>query len=476
MSYKSKLLTYFAILFAIFALSIVGFQWQRDRKMRREMLENRLESYSDIVAKVYASDSTEAIATAMELIERTFAEELRITVIDLDGTVRYEHWKNINRNKENHSDRPEVIMANHESSHKGSDIRVSHTTGEEFFYFSKRYDRHVVRVAVPFNATTQSMLETDNMLLWFVFGIFPFVLVALVYTADRFGESVEALRQFVDSAERGLVDYEHLYFPRSELGETAKKVVDAYRRAEEGRIGIQQEKEKKRLFKRQVSNNISHELRTPVAAIQGYLETMVNNPQLSEQQRQHFVSRAYVQSQRLSALIRDVALITKMDEAPEKIPREPLNLYDVVEEVKADLQSMVEEKGVGIDNRITDEAEVMGNYSLLYSVFRNLIENSMKYAAPCQCTLEIVEDADDVIALRFYDNGHGVPEEHLSHLFERFYRADEGRTRSTSSRMESGTGLGLSIVRNAIIFHGGSIRASNRLEGGLQFDFSLKKE
>ena len=481
MTYKSKLLTYFAILFGVFAVLIIGFQWQRDRKARREVLENRLETYADLVAKVYERHQSDSIAAAMQVIERSFADDLQITVLALNGQVLFEHWALAHPDSAKHNAKPEVQMALHLADGEGRDIRMANT-GIEHYYYSKRYPNIVVRVALPFDATTQSMLQPDNMLLWFVVGLFPFVLVALVYTADRFGKSIESLRTFVDSAERGLVDYDHIQFPSGELGRMGRKVVDTYRRAEEGRIAVEKEKEKKRIFKRQMSNNISHELRTPVAAIQGYLETIVNNPTLDEQQARYFISRAYLQSQRLTALIRDVALITKMEEAAEKIPREWLNLFDTIEEVVADLQPFTDETRVTIENRVTDDVEVMGNYSLIYSVFRNLIENSMKYAAPCHCVIEVKSVENDAVHFRFYDNGQGLPEKHLSHIFERFYRAEEGRTRDTSApnpsqrQLESGTGLGLSIVRNAIAFHGGCITASNRAEGGLQFDFFLRRE
>ena len=119
------------------------------------------------------------------------------------------------------------------------------------------------------------------------------------------------------------------------------------------------------------------------------------------------------------------------------------------------------------------------NYTLLHAIFRNLLENSIRYAGPgveacltCSETTAnglLTAEKKRRIVCSYYDTGHGVGDEHLERIFERFYRIDEGRTRDG----RGGTGLGLSIVRNAVIFHGGEIRAHNRPEGGLQFDFSL---
>ena len=113
---------------------------------------------------------------------------------------------------------------------------------------------------------------------------------------------------------------------------------------------------------------------------------------------------------------------------------------------------------------------MQGNKSLLYSVFRNLTDNAIAYAGNgTTITLDAVENNKDW-SFAFYDNGIGVANEHLSRIFERFYRVDKGR-----SRKLGGTGLGLAIVKNAVMIHGGTIQAKNLPTGGLRFDFNIKK-
>ena len=124
-----------------------------------------------------------------------------------------------------------------------------------------------------------------------------------------------------------------------------------------------------------------------------------------------------------------------------------------------------------IENHIPADTIIRGNYSLVYSIFRNLFENSIRHAGPETIIHAECYNQDDTFCyFRYYDTGCGVAEEHLPRLFERFYRVSEGRTRDAG-----GTGLGLSIVRNAIQFHQGNISVRNRREGGLEFLFTLKK-
>ena len=223
-----------------------------------------------------------------------------------------------------------------------------------------------------------------------------------------------------------------------------------------------------------MSNNITHELRTPVSSISGYLETLLTATNLTEERRQGFLKRAHLQTQRLAAIIRDISLITKVDEAPEMMPREQLSLPLVVAEVCEELSAPIQQRRASLHLQLPDEALLQGNYSLLHAIFRNLVENSLRYG-PEGVAIHLTLDREDATHyyLTYYDNGGGVEPRHLSRLFERFYRAQEGRTRDGADI--GGTGLGLSIVRNAVLFHRGNITVRNRPEEGLEFTFSLAK-
>lgn len=228
------------------------------------------------------------------------------------------------------------------------------------------------------------------------------------------------------------------------------------------------EEEKDRMLKREMTNNIAHELRTPVSSISGYIESMMN-VNMDDERRNFYLHRADVQVRRLSDLIRDIGLITNMEEAPGMFDLECVSVKDTVKEVVDDLADQISEHSFSVDVHVEDDLTVEGSHTLLYSIFRNLIDNSLSYAGDgSRIVIDNYARDDQFCYFKVYDNGVGVPAEHLPKLFDRFYRVDKGR-----SRKNGGTGLGLSIVRNAVKFHKGSISAKNRSEGGLEFVFSL---
>ena len=233
---------------------------------------------------------------------------------------------------------------------------------------------------------------------------------------------------------------------------------------------IPQEEEQARL-KRQLTQNIAHELKTPVSSIQGYLETILSNPNIPKDTVKTFLERSYAQSNRLTTLLRDISVLTRMDEAPEMMEREAVNLSLVVENIINEVNLGLEEKHIKVINLMPQALMINGNHSLLYSIFRNLMDNAIAYAGTnIHITINCFREDDTFYYFSFSDSGIGVEEEHLTRLFERFYRVDKGR-----SRKLGGTGLGLAIVKNAVLFHGGTIFAKNAPNGGLEFVFTLQK-
>ena len=234
---------------------------------------------------------------------------------------------------------------------------------------------------------------------------------------------------------------------------------------------VTQETEQARL-KKQLTQNIAHELKTPVSSIQGYLETIVNNPDLSRDKLDQFIARSYAQSNRLTHLLSDISLLTRMEEAPNMTEKESVNLYQMVQNIFNEVALQLEEKQIKTQNLLPANLYIKGNPSLLYSIFRNLTDNVIAYAGTdIHITIRCFRQGEKFYYFSFADTGIGVTSEHLGRLFERFYRVDKGR-----SRKLGGTGLGLAIVKNAVLLHEGSIFAKNNPEGGLEFIFTLSKE
>lgn len=234
---------------------------------------------------------------------------------------------------------------------------------------------------------------------------------------------------------------------------------------------VTQEEEQVRL-KRQLTQNIAHELKTPVSSIQGYLETIVNNENISRDKINTFLERCYAQSNRLSRLLRDISVLTRMDEAANMIDMERVDISVLVGNIINEVSLELEEKHISIVDSLKKGIQIKGNYSLLYSIFRNLMDNAIAYAGTnIQININCFREDENYYYFSFADTGIGVSPEHLNRLFERFYRVDKGR-----SRKLGGTGLGLAIVKNAVIIHGGNISAKNNQGGGLEFVFTLAKE
>lgn len=230
--------------------------------------------------------------------------------------------------------------------------------------------------------------------------------------------------------------------------------------------------EKNRLLKQEMTNNIAHELKTPVSSIRGYVETLLEQENIDAVKQKFFLERTYTQVLRLSDLIRDVALITKTEEASDLFNKETINIHDTVKEVVTDLENPLHNSHIAVNNEVSDNVEIQGNHTLLYSIFRNLIDNVINYAGEnISIGIDCYAEDDEFYYFSFYDTGTGIEEEYLNRIFDRFFRISEGRSRKTG-----GSGLGLSIVKNAILFHKGQISAKNRKDGGLEFIFSLRKK
>ncbi len=331
-------------------------------------------------------------------------------------------------------------------------------------------DMHIDRLKV--------VAASNSFLLWGVIAILLVVLAIFAVILRRLNRNIKQLRRFVRDADEGRSIDTLPEFADDELGKMSRHMVNIYMRLrrttedleQEHAKALHQEQEKIRI-KRQLTNNINHELKTPVSSIRGYLETILANPDMDEQTRRSFLEKSYKHCERLRMLLQDVSTITRMEDAGSMFSREDVCLRRVVDEIAADIALLPIERRMRVNVSIPEDVMVVGNTLLLTSVFRNLTDNAIAYSGGRDIYVVLSSQSDTHYHFEVSDNGIGVEEEHLPHLFERFYRVDKGR-----SRKEGGTGLGLAIVKNAILLHGGEIEARNRREGGLQFLFSIAKK
>ncbi len=459
-----------------FAWMLVGcfvlFQYGREKRFKAEQLDTRLQLLNLRVLDALA-DGMPPDTAAMRYGDSF--PDLRFTLVGFDGAVLFD--TSSDSVTANHLDRPEIAQALAQGT--GYTIRrYSESTDRNCFYSAMRGDSVLLRVAVPYSVSLREVLAADRGFLWFMLGSTLLMSVLAYFATRRLGHNITRLDDFARRAERGERFDGSEPFPDDELGSISNHIVRLYTRLQrtaadrdrEHAAALHEEQEKIRI-KRQLTNNINHELKTPVAAIQGYLETMLAHPELPEDMRRSFLEKSHAQSERLRSLLVDVSTLTRMEEASGLIGREPVVLNDLIDELVADMRLRPSAERMTVVCDFPERVEVEGNPALLGAIFRNLTDNAVAYSGGSEITVRLVENTPESCTILFADNGSGVPEEHLPHLFERFYRIDKGR-----SRKLGGTGLGLAIVRNAVSFHGGSISVRNRASGGLEFCFSLRRK
>ena len=419
--HKRLFLQLIAFSWAIVICFIV-FQYIREKEYKSEHLSAQLQQYNRHL--IYAIEEGVSYEEHISSYEKPF-KDLRITLITFSGAVIYDNVISID-SLSNHNNRPEII----EAKKKGSGYHIgrqSTSDGKEYFYSATKGERIIVRTAIPYSNTLQDLLAAD----W------TFILIMIIITLSM---------SFI------------AFFTTRKLGKDIEKV---------NRYEAEQEKNR---IKCQLTNNINHELKTPVASIQVCLETLLSGISLSEEKRQELIERCYIHNERLRNLLNDVSLITRIEDGNTLISKEPIVINEIIKEVEEELGIMPENERLNLHTDFTQKVTIEGNLSLIGSIFRNLTENAIRYSEGKNIYISLIENDDIKCLIRFEDDGKGVKEEELPHLFERFYRVDKGR-----SRQMGGTGLGLAIVKHSVQFHGGTIKVSNRPQGGLRFDFSLKK-
>ena len=453
-------------------LCFIGFQYMREKQYKSDYLSLQLQVYNQHLLE--AVEDGEPHETYIATHQKPFAN-LRISIITLSGTVLYDNMLPVD-SLDNHRMRPEVSAALKKGSgyHIG---RQSTSDGVEYFYSATRGKDLIARTAIPYSASLRELLQADWTFLVIMISISLAMSVLAYFATRRLGKNMERLNRFAAKAEKGEVFDEKEPFPNDELGSISSHIIQLYAqwqqtvkdRDKAHEAALRQEQEKIRI-KRQLSNNINHELKTPVASIGVCLETLLSGISLSEEKRQELIERCYTNNERLRRLLNEVSLITRMEDGSALIGKEKVVINDILTEIAEELEIMPEEERLTLHTDFNEQVIIDGNLSLIGSIFRNLTENAIAYSEGKNIFISLIKNNDTECHIRFEDDGKGVEPEQLPRLFERFYRVDKGR-----SRQLGGTGLGLSIVKHAIQFHGGTITANNRPHGGLRFDFSLKK-
>jgi signal transduction histidine kinase len=472
-SFQRNLLLSIGGVFLLFAICFSVYQYKREKEYKIDILHSRLQMYNYEMVQTVGKDSMSCSRRFRDYVVHHQMEGLRVSVIDKEGRVIFDSYDTDVEALGNHLQRTEIQQALREGS--GYDIkRMSQSTHETYFYSATRFDDVIVRAAVPYSAELTRSLQADNTYIYYS-GVLTLLLgIVLYYITHRISRHIGYLREFAVKAEEGeKLDHElERRLPDDELGDISHTIIMLYwklRHSEEEKVRI----------KRQLTQNAAHELKTPAASIHGYLESIIDNPDMPENKKKHFLERCFAQSERMNKLLLDMSALTKLDEIDDdrseaREAYRPVDVLQIIQSALDDTALQLQEKGIAPSLQLPQHVEVLGDQSLIYSIFRNLIDNAIAYATGASLLsitcAEVEKEGRHFYEFIVSDNGQGVEAQHLTHLFERFYRVDKGR-----SRKLGGTGLGLAIVKNAVVAHGGQATALSTPGGGLTIRFTLAR-
>jgi two-component system phosphate regulon sensor histidine kinase PhoR len=224
-------------------------------------------------------------------------------------------------------------------------------------------------------------------------------------------------------------------------------------------------------FRREFLGNLSHELKTPIFSIQGYILTLLEGGLEDQEVNKLFLERASKATERMVSIIADLDQITKIEADSFKLDIRPIDIVELVKEVFESLDLKAKEKNITLKlEKDYNSVFVDADKNKIAQVLTNLIGNSIFYGTPNGKTVISISNVDDLVLISVQDNGLGIEEVHLSRLFERFYRVEKSRNRN-----EGGSGLGLAIVKHLLEAHGQSITVKSKVGMGSTFSFGLSK-
>lgn len=365
-------------------------------------------------------------------------DDLRITLIGAEGEVLYESLLNKDE-MDNHNERPEIIEAREKG--EGEAIRYSATSGTHSFYYAERLQNgNVLRIGRDSVSVNRIMVNTLVIVLVIALCILFVCMGISHYLTKKLVEPIEKLATNIM-----LVDENNVYEEIWPFVNTIK----------EQHVNIINNAQLRQEF----TANVSHELKTPLTAISGYAE-LIGNGMTGKEDTIRFSNEIHSNANRLLSLINDIIKLSELDEADHQMEMERIDLYKLAENCVQMMQVTAEKQGI----RLTLQGEstmAMANKGLMDEVFYNLCSNAIRYNKPGGSVTVTVGTKDERPFLSVADTGIGIPKECQERVFERFYRVDKSRSKSTG-----GTGLGLAIVKHIVAQHNAALHLDSELDEG----------
>lgn len=365
-------------------------------------------------------------------------DDLRITLIGAEGEVLYESLLNKDE-MDNHNERPEIIEAREKG--EGEAIRYSATSGTHTFYYAERLQNgNVLRIGRDSVSVNRIMVNTLVIVLVIALCILFVCMVISHYLTKKLVEPIEKLATNIM-----LVDENNVY-------EEIRPFVNTIKEQHVNIINNAQ-------LRQEFTANVSHELKTPLTAISGYAE-LIGNGMTGKEDTIRFSNEIHSNANRLLSLINDIIKLSELDEADHQMEMERIDLYKLAENCVQMMQVTAEKQGIRLILQ-GESTMVMANKGLMDEVFYNLCSNAIRYNKPGGSVTVTVGTKDERPFLSVADTGIGIPKECQERVFERFYRVDKSRSKSTG-----GTGLGLAIVKHIVAQHNAALHLDSELREG----------
>ena len=365
-------------------------------------------------------------------------DDLRITLIGTDGEVLYESLLNKDE-MDNHNERPEIIEAREKG--EGEAVRYSATSGTHTFYYAERLQNgNVLRIGRDSVSVNRIMVNTLVIVLVIALCILFVCMGISHYLTKKLVEPIEKLATNIM-----LVDENNVY-------EEIRPFVNTIKEQHINIINNAQ-------LRQEFTANVSHELKTPLTAISGYAE-LIGNGMTGKEDTIRFSNEIHSNANRLLSLINDIIKLSELDEADHQMEMERIDLYKLAENCVQMLQVTAEKQGIRLILQ-GESTMVMANKGLMDEVFYNLCSNAIRYNKPGGSVTVTVGTKDEHPFLSVADTGIGIPKECQERVFERFYRVDKSRSKSTG-----GTGLGLAIVKHIVAQHNAALHLDSELGEG----------
>jgi len=434
-------------------------QVETDLKTRALLIEEQ-------ISKNFSPINTEYLNELCRKLDQKTS--MRVTIILPSGKVVADSEENPSL-MDNHKDRPEIIKTL--SGEIGNSVRYSHTLRKDMMYIAvpireSQKITGIIRVSVP-------LLFIDKVLKVIYLKIIAEGLIAAIiaviisfFIAKRISKPLEDLEHGAEHFAKGNLKY-RLSIPKTkEIGELAIAMNDM---AEQLDNKITQLKKLENI-RRDFIANVSHELRTPITSIKGYAETLIDGALDSKESAEKFVNTILNQANRLNSIIKDLLSLSRLEqEAKEsEFNTEESKIIDVIKSAIQLCTLKADSGNIKLEFLCADELKATINSSLIEQAIVNLIDNAVKYSTEGNKVLINAALDNNELVIKVIDNGCGIPEEHLSRIFERFYRVDKAR-----SRKLGGTGLGLAIVKHISQVHGGYAKVESTLGSGSIFSIHL---